>query len=98
MLASAITLNGLWLGIVNGCGIALIAMGLVLVYRCSRVINFSAGAIGLPAASLFGNVTAWYALVALAALGLASLALLVALNLALPIAWLARRLLHLHPA
>ena len=52
----------------------------------------------VPAASLFGNVTAWYALVALASLGLASLALLVALNLALSIAWLARRLLHLHPA
>lgn len=52
----------------------------------------------VPAASLFGNVTAWYALVALASLGLASLALLVALNLARSIAWLARRLLHLHPA
>ncbi len=42
----------------------------------------------VPAASLFGNVTAWYALVALASLGLASLALLVAANLALAIAWL----------
>ena len=52
----------------------------------------------VPAASLSGNGAAWYALAALAPLGLASLALLVAANLALSIAWLARRLLHLHPA
>ncbi len=58
MLASVVTISGLFKGLVNGAVIALVAMGLVLVYRSSRVINFAAGAIGLPATALLGYMVA----------------------------------------
>src|SRR3954468_16405464 len=46
------TANLLFLGFVNGLSIALTAMGLVLIYRSSRVINFAVGDLGVPAAAL----------------------------------------------
>ncbi len=46
------TANLLFEGFVNGLGIALTAMGIVLVYRSSRVINFAVGDLGVPAAAL----------------------------------------------
>jgi ABC-type branched-subunit amino acid transport system ATPase component/ABC-type branched-subunit amino acid transport system permease subunit len=55
MLASTLyTGNLLFQGLVDGLQYALIAMGLVLVYRSSRVINFAVGELGVPAAALLG--------------------------------------------
>ncbi|HSS11095.1 MAG TPA: ABC transporter permease, partial [Acidimicrobiales bacterium] len=52
LLASIFTANLLVIGVVNGLIIALIAMGIVLIYRSSRVINFAVGDLGVPAAAL----------------------------------------------
>ncbi|HEY3830682.1 MAG TPA: branched-chain amino acid ABC transporter permease/ATP-binding protein [Acidimicrobiia bacterium] len=46
------TANLLFEGFVNGLSIALTAMGIVLIYRSSRVINFAVGDLGVPAAAL----------------------------------------------
>src|SRR4051812_14293829 len=46
------TWNLLVIGSIRGMMIALIAMGIVLVYRSSRVINFAVGDLGIPAAAL----------------------------------------------
>lgn len=47
-----LTWNLLFLGIVRGLVISLVAMGLVLLYRSSRTINFAVGDLGVPAAAL----------------------------------------------
>jgi ABC-type branched-subunit amino acid transport system ATPase component/ABC-type branched-subunit amino acid transport system permease subunit len=52
-LGTIVTLNLVFKGIIGGLITALIAMGIVLVYRSSRVINFAVGSIGIPAAALF---------------------------------------------
>src|SRR5437588_12899935 len=57
MLASILhphiwTTNLLVIGLVRGLIVSLIAMGIVLVYRSSRVINFAVGDLGVPAAAL----------------------------------------------
>jgi ABC-type branched-subunit amino acid transport system ATPase component/ABC-type branched-subunit amino acid transport system permease subunit len=54
LVASIFTWNLLFIGLVRGLIIALVAMGIVLVYRSSKVINFSVGAIGVPATALLG--------------------------------------------
>jgi branched-subunit amino acid ABC-type transport system permease component len=51
-LASIFTANLIFIGVVRGLIIALIAMGIVLVYRSSRVINFAVGDLGVPATAL----------------------------------------------
>jgi ABC-type branched-subunit amino acid transport system ATPase component/ABC-type branched-subunit amino acid transport system permease subunit len=56
MLASLLqphiwTANILFEGFVAGLSFALIAMGIVLVYRSSRIINFAVGDLGVPAAA-----------------------------------------------
>ncbi|MFI5041561.1 MAG: ATP-binding cassette domain-containing protein, partial [Acidimicrobiales bacterium] len=51
-LGAIMTTNLVFLGMVRGLIIALIAMGIVLVYRSSRVINFAVGDLGVPAAAL----------------------------------------------
>ena len=50
-LAATFTLNLLVLGAIRGLMIALIAMGIVLVYRSTRVINFAVGDLGIPSAA-----------------------------------------------
>src|SRR5579885_2077769 len=40
-------------GVVSGCGLALEAVGIMLVYRSNRFINFAQVAIGSLAAALF---------------------------------------------
>src|SRR4051794_30662677 len=40
-------------GFVNGCGVAVTALGLVLVYRSLRVINFAQVALGAAGGLLF---------------------------------------------
>jgi ABC-type branched-subunit amino acid transport system ATPase component/ABC-type branched-subunit amino acid transport system permease subunit len=52
VFASILTTNLLFIGTVRGMIVALIAMGIVLVYRSSRVINFAVGDLGVPAAAL----------------------------------------------
>ena len=52
MIATLFTANLLFIGLINGLSVALIAMGIVLVYRSSRVINFAVGDLGVPAAAL----------------------------------------------
>src|SRR5262245_17499026 len=55
MLATSyFTADLLFKGVVGGLIIALTAMGIILIYRSSRVINFAVGAIGVPATALFG--------------------------------------------
>ncbi|MEY2448971.1 MAG: hypothetical protein QOH79_2447 [Acidimicrobiaceae bacterium] len=54
VLASFFTNNLLFIGAVRGLVIALIAMGIVLVYRSTRVINFAVGDLGVPSAALLG--------------------------------------------
>jgi ABC-type branched-subunit amino acid transport system ATPase component/ABC-type branched-subunit amino acid transport system permease subunit len=46
------TANLLFLGLVRGLIVALVAMSLILVYRSSRVINFAVGDLGVPCAAL----------------------------------------------
>ena len=52
VIATVFTANLLFIGLINGLSVALIAMGIVLVYRSSRVINFAVGDLGVPAAAL----------------------------------------------
>src|SRR5437588_9634780 len=52
ILASFFTPNLLVLGGIRGLIYALIAMGVVLVYRSSRIINFAVGDLGVPAAAV----------------------------------------------
>ena len=75
ILGSVVTWNLLVIGSVRGLIVALIAMGLVLVYRSSRVINFAVGALGVPCAALLAIMAGkhhwpyWPALVAAVAVG-----------------------------
>lgn len=70
-----ITSNLLFKGIVGGLIIALVAIGIVLVYRSSRVINFAVGNLGVPATALFAVMAGkngwpyWPSLVAALAVG-----------------------------
>jgi ABC-type branched-subunit amino acid transport system ATPase component/ABC-type branched-subunit amino acid transport system permease subunit len=72
------TNNLVFLGFVNGLTAALIAMGIVLIYRSSRVINFAVSDLGVPAAAIFASVVGnnhwpyWIGLVAALLVGTAS--------------------------
>ena len=52
------TANLLVIGLVQGLIVSLIAMGIVLVYRSSRVINFAVGDLGVPAAAVLAIMVA----------------------------------------
>jgi len=75
MLATWFTWNLVFKGVVSGLITALVAMGIVLVYRSSRVINFSVGTLGIPAAALLGLMAGkhgwpyWPALIGALAVG-----------------------------
>lgn len=70
MLSAFFTSNLIFKGVVGGLITALVAMGIVLVYRSSRVINFSVGSMGVPATALLAIMAGkhgwpyWPALVA----------------------------------
>jgi ABC-type branched-subunit amino acid transport system ATPase component/ABC-type branched-subunit amino acid transport system permease subunit len=70
MLATWVTPQLVADGTVNGLVIGLIAMGLVLIYRSTRIINFAVGSLGVVSASLLAllvrnyAVPFWLALVA----------------------------------
>jgi len=65
MLATWITRQLVFDGVVTGLLYALLAMGIVLIYRATRVINFAVGAMGLVGGALFAllvvewNVPFW---------------------------------------
>ena len=75
MFSAIFTSNLLFIGTVRGMIIALIAMGIVLVYRSSRVINFAVGDLGVPATALLAIMVGihhwpyWLALPAALAVG-----------------------------
>ncbi|HTU03291.1 MAG TPA: hypothetical protein VMG58_15790, partial [Candidatus Sulfotelmatobacter sp.] len=75
MLAAIFTSNLLFIGVVQGMIVGLIAMGIVLVYRSSRVINFAVGGLGVPATALLAIMVGihhwpyWLGLVAALAIG-----------------------------
>lgn len=74
-LSAILTWNLLFKGVVGGMITALVAMGIVLVYRSSRVINFAVGNMGVPATALFAVMVGvrgwpyWPSLVAALLLG-----------------------------
>ena len=51
-LATVVTWNLVFKGVVGGLITALVAMGIVLVYRSSRVINFAVGNMGARIAAV----------------------------------------------
>jgi ABC-type branched-subunit amino acid transport system ATPase component/ABC-type branched-subunit amino acid transport system permease subunit len=64
-------------GLVNGLVTGLVALGLVLTYRSTRVINFAVGNMGLPAAALMALMTVnhglgfWFSLAVSLVVGMA---------------------------
>ncbi|MEM7139763.1 MAG: branched-chain amino acid ABC transporter permease/ATP-binding protein [Actinomycetota bacterium] len=69
LLGAWVTRQILFWTIVQGLVFGLLAMGIVLIYRSTRVINFAVGNMGLPGATLFAllvinwNFPFWLALV-----------------------------------
>src|SRR5688500_16725086 len=53
LAATILTADLLVKGIVSGLVTALIGMGIVLIHRSSRVVNFAAGHLGVPPIILF---------------------------------------------
>jgi ABC-type branched-subunit amino acid transport system ATPase component/ABC-type branched-subunit amino acid transport system permease subunit len=78
LAASLFTADLLFSSLIGGLIISLTAMGIILIYRSSRVINFAVGAIGVPATALFAVMAGahswpyWPALVAALAVGVLS--------------------------
>src|SRR5579875_3020626 len=61
LLASAwVTKQVVFDGLVNGLVIGLLAIGIVLIYRATRVINFAVGNMGLVAAGLLALMDVQY--------------------------------------
>ena len=52
------TANLVLIALVQGLIVSILAMGIVIVYRSSRVINFAIGDLGVPAAAVLGVMTA----------------------------------------
>ncbi len=52
------TANLLFIGLIQGLIVSVLAMGIVLVYRSSRVINFAVADLGVPAAALLAIMVA----------------------------------------
>ena len=68
---AAWTTRQLWFdGLINGMVFGLLALGIVLVYRSTKVINLAVGNMGLPASGLLGLLVInykwpfWIALIA----------------------------------
>lgn len=60
VFATWITRQLVFNGVVTGLSTALVAVGVVLTYRSTRVINFAVGNMGLPAAMLMALLTINY--------------------------------------
>ena len=74
-IAATITRGTIFAGIVNGFVFGLLAMGIVLIYRSTKVINFAVGNMGLPGTAMFAVMVInydfpfWIALVLSLAIG-----------------------------
>ncbi|MEZ5382010.1 MAG: ATP-binding cassette domain-containing protein [Microthrixaceae bacterium] len=62
ILATWVTRQTVYNGVVAGLTTALVALGIVLIFRATKVINFAVGNMGLPAAALFALMTINYQL------------------------------------
>ena len=60
MLAFALTSQIVYLGVIDGLLIGLLALGIVLIYRASGVINFAVGSLGVLSASLLALLVLTY--------------------------------------
>jgi branched-subunit amino acid ABC-type transport system permease component len=60
VLATVFTSQVLVNGAISGLVYGLVGMGIVLVYRSTRVINFAVGAMGLPAAGVMALLVIEY--------------------------------------
>lgn len=60
MLASVLTDQLVFDGVVNGLAIGLISLGIVLVYRSSQVVNFAVGNLGLVGAAVLALLSLNY--------------------------------------
>ena len=58
--AITITRQTVYGGFIDGLSIGLLALGVVLIYRSSRVINFAVGAIGALSAALLALLVLQY--------------------------------------
>jgi len=71
----------IFIGLIEGLSIGLLSLGIVLIYRTSRVINFAVGSIGALAATMLALLVSnygwnyWFALAAALATGVAFAAL-----------------------
>ena len=71
----------IFIGLIEGLSIGLLSLGIVLIYRTSRVINFAVGSIGALAATMLALLVSnydwnyWFALAATLATGVAFAAL-----------------------
>ena len=74
-----VTWPSVLLGMITGLTYGIIAVGLVLVYRSSRIINFAQGAIGALGAALAGVAVVEAGRVTRVGLGMASVAPVTAL-------------------
>ena len=82
MLSITLTSQIVYLGVIDGLLIGLLALGVVLIYRASGVINFAVGALGMLSASLLALLVLTYgwpfwpaAIISVVAGGLAAAAL-----------------------
>jgi len=77
-IATWVTWNLVWQGAVAGLVTGLLALGLVLVYRSTRIVNFAVGDLGLPSAFLLALCVVnfgwpfWPALIAALVVGTAA--------------------------
>ncbi len=60
MLAFTLTSQIVYLGVIDGLLIGLLALGVVLIYRASGVINFAVGSLGVLSASLLALLVLTY--------------------------------------
>ncbi len=60
MLAITLTSQIVYLGVIDGLLIGLLALGVVLIYRASGVINFAVGSLGVLSASLLALLVLTY--------------------------------------
>ena len=50
----------IFIGLIEGLSIGLLSLGIVLIYRTSRVINFAVGSIGALAATMLALLVSNY--------------------------------------
>ncbi|WP_420619053.1 ABC transporter permease subunit [Candidatus Poriferisocius sp.] len=60
MLAFTLTSQIVYLGVIDGLLVGLLALGIVLIYRASGVINFAVGSLGVLSASLLALLVLTY--------------------------------------